>query len=100
MKIKTNNRARDLVTFYDIPEKMRADFDYLSDDEKIDARLVMYKGRAVDVHDTVAIGRNVAPHPQRAGWEKWDSYSDDSFFSGLLFRMIECDRVIVATYYA
>lgn len=46
MQIITNNHARPLQSFYDLPEKVQKDFDYLNRraDERFDLRFVQYKG--------------------------------------------------------
>ena len=41
----------------------------------------------------------IAPHPQREGWERFDGYASDSFFSGVLVKYVDSDRVIIATYF-
>jgi hypothetical protein len=105
MKIITNNHPRPLAWLAELPGKVRADFDYVGDD--FDARFVQYKGHWYDVHDTQAI-RTVPGAPM--GWAMvvaedspladWDSIVSETFFSGVLFRLVGDDQVIVGQYFA
>lgn len=108
MKITTNNRPRAMVTWHDIPVKMQEDFDYLDEDARYSERLVKYKGRYIDIFDTQGI-RVSGAHDNPMGWSmyvakddplsKWRAISSETFFSGVLFRLID-DGVIIGRYYA
>ena len=50
MKIITNRIPRPLLPLTDLPEKARADFDYI--DDSYDFRFVQYKGVWYDVSDS------------------------------------------------
>lgn len=105
MKIITNNHPRPLACLAELPAKVRADFDYVGDE--FDARFVQYKGVWYDVYDTQAI-RTVPGAPM--GWAmvvaedsplaSWDSVVSETFFSGVLFRLVGDDQVIVGSYFA
>lgn len=105
MKIITNNHPRPLACLAELPAKVRADFDYVGDD--FDRRFVQYKGVWYDVYDTQAI-RTVPGVPM--GWAMvvaedspladWDSIVSETFFSGVLFRLVGDDQVIVGSYFA
>jgi len=101
MTIKTNNVPRDVLFWYELTDAERAEFDYLdSEVAQSDASFFRYRGVVYDLGEFSRIDKTVAPHPQRQGWEAWDGYMSDSFFSGILIRYVEdCDRVIIATYY-
>ena len=101
MKIKTNNAPRDVLFWWDLTDAERVEFDYLdSDTAQADASFLRYRGNVYDLGEFMHISRTVAPHPQRQGWEDWDGYHSDSYFSGMLVRYVEdCERVIIATYY-
>ena len=96
MKITTNNIPRPLQCLLDLPEKARADFDYL--DDPYGARLVQYKGEWYDVWDSMRCPTmdSSAPRNPLSGW---DGYISDSFFSGVLFRFADDDRVVVGQYF-
>lgn len=96
MKIITNNIPRPLACFLDLPEKARADFDYLEDPHEY--RLVQYKGVWYDVWDSTTCTGAVATDDTRHLFSGWDGYISDSFFSGVLFKFADEDRVVCATY--
>jgi hypothetical protein len=94
MNITTNNIPRQLLPLTDLPAKVQADFDYLDDPHEY--RLVNYKGHWYDVYDSQCITREL-------GFEQfkgWDGIVSDSFFSGILFRLVGDDEVIVGRYAA
>lgn len=97
MKIITNRIPRPLVCLADLPEKARKDFDYLTEDHAYECRLVQYKGVWYDVYDSMRCPTmdSSAPRNPLSGW---DGYISDSFFSGVLFRFADDDRVVCATY--
>ena len=101
MKIKTNNVPRDVLHWWDLTDAERAEFDYLdSDDRQNFASFFRYRGVVYDLGELIRIDKTVAPHPQRQGWEDWDGYHSNSYFSGILVRYVDgWQRVIVATYY-
>ena len=51
MNITTNNVPREIVCFHDIPAKYQELFDYLSEDEKWDYRLFVYRGEYYDYYE-------------------------------------------------
>ena len=89
--IKTNRQWREPTCWLGLPAKVQADFDYLSEDEKIDERFVCYRGWWYDVYDTMRA-------PESLAILGWDSYSGDSYFSGVLFRLDNDGRVMCGTY--
>jgi hypothetical protein len=98
MQIRCNNQKRPVIYGFELTEKERAEFDYLDDIEN--AQFFRYKRAVYDLGEFMRIGPNIAPHPQRPGWEKFDGYSSDSFFSGVLVKF--CDDyefVIVGQYF-
>lgn len=97
MKIKCNNIARPIVYGFELSEKEKAEFDYLDDIEN--GQFFRYKGIVYDIDQFINIGRNIAPHPQREGWENFHGYQNDSLFSGVLIKFVGADQVIAATYY-
>jgi len=108
MKIISNNQKRELVSFFELPEKVQSDFDYVGDDDRYNYRFVNYKNAWYDVYDTqrISVDNN---HP--IGWamvvqkddplSKWDSIVSESYFSGVLFRFVDdFDSVIVGRYFS
>lgn len=94
MNITTNNRPRPLACLADLPAKVWADFDYVGDE--FDARFVQYKGYWYDVFDSQAITRELG-FDQFKGW---DGIVSETFFSGILFRLVGDDEVVVGRYCA
>lgn len=100
MTIKTNNQYRHTIDWDQLTDKERREFDYLETvGERMFAEFTRYKGQVYDVSEFMHINGCVAPHPQRQGWEQWDGYHSDSYFSGILIRRDQSGRVCLATYY-
>lgn len=108
MKITTNNQKRELISFFDLPEKVRSDFDYVANDDQNSCRFVKFKGSYYDTFDTQTI---TTANNQPTGWSmvvnhsdplaKWNSIISETFFSGVLFRFVDnFDCVIVGRYYS
>ena len=98
IQIKTNNVPRPLVPLCDLPKNVQADFDYVNEDD-YECRFVQYKGTWYDVYDTQTVG-TARGGSAVVGFDGWDSFLSDSFFSGVLFRFAdhEHDRVVCGTY--
>ena len=97
MKIKTNNHPRDILSWYDLTPAERKEFDYLEEGE---GSFFRYKNQVYDLGEFMRIDANIAPHPQREGWEKWQGYTSNSYFSGVLVRYTSgCEQVIVGHYF-
>jgi hypothetical protein len=95
MIITTNNRPRPLACLADLPAKTQLDFDYVENYD-LSYRFVQYKGHWYDVYDSQSVTRELG-FDQFKGW---DSIVSDSFFSGILFRLVGDDEVIVGRYCA
>lgn len=97
MNIITNRIPRPLLCLSDLPAKARKDFDYIECAHQ--PRLVRYKGEWYDVWDSMRCPGAEAPQASHHAFVGWDGYISDSFFSGVLFRFADEDRVIVGRYY-
>ena len=105
LTITTNNVPRKLLPFFELPDDVRKEFDYVSEGEYHEQRFAQFKGRYYDVFDTQGI--RVQVPGRRVGWDmcvsadsplaRWDAIISESFFSGVLFRFID-DRVVVGSY--
>lgn len=100
MHIRTNNKPRHTLDWYDLTPKERREFDYLdTDDKQQDATFVRYRRWVYDLHEFTRIAPPVAPHAQREGWERWHGYCSDSAFSGVLVRCVDnFESVVMGTY--
>jgi len=95
LTIITNYHWHDLLSVAELPKSKQSDFDYIESDERHSLRIVKYKGMYSDVSEFMRISE-YAPEP----FKKWQGYSSDSFFSGLLVRYDEdnYERVQIALY--
>ena len=93
MEIITNYQNRHFLYGDEIPETvLNSDFDYLSEDEKIDG-FMKYKGRYYHVSEFMVIDKN-APFPG-----DWHGYYSDSAFSGVLVSFSrDMETYQIATY--
>ena len=99
MHIRTNHQYRNTLDWCQLTTKEQREFDYLdTDDARSGAEFVRYKGWIYDAAEFMNIDKRIAPHPQRPGWEHWDGYHSDSFFSGILIKFDTDSRVRLATF--
>ena len=90
MKIITNNHWNTFLYGYELTEEQKLDFDYIDD---IDSEsFIKYRGIIYSIHDFMAIERSPFPG-------KWDGYSSDSFFSGVIIKLSDdTEQYKIATY--
>jgi|OM-RGC.v1.029205659 hypothetical protein len=105
LTIQTNHHEYTLYTWDELPPKARADFDYLTDNERMafEPRFVKYLGSWYDTHEFSVLPRHAGqPGLLDAATRGWHAYQSDSFFSGVLIRWPrpeeEPDVVQMATY--
>ena len=55
LKIKTDHKWRKLLYGYELPQNVRKDFDYLTDEEYEDRNFAKYRGRYYDVGEFMSI---------------------------------------------
>ena len=95
--IRTNGQFRDVVYWYELTEKERAEFDYLDSEARQEASFVRYRGWTYDLGEFMA----TRGMPEFSPLAKWDGYHSDSYFSGVLVRYgRDFERVLMATFYA
>jgi len=88
--IITNNQPRDIMYGFQLPKKYRKEFDYLTDEEYADQEFFVYKKQAYALSEFIFA----------AGYKDWDRACSDSFFSGVLIRVVnDGDSVLVGWYY-
>lgn len=98
MEIACNNKPRRFIYGYELSENERKEFDYLNHEELDSREFVRYKGHLYDTGEFMRVTSTVA-NCHREGWEKFDGYFSDSFFSGVLIKYIDSDNCTMATYY-
>jgi hypothetical protein len=97
LKIRTNHQARDVLRWWDLSEKERAEFDYIdTEDKQSEAEFGRYRGWVYDLHD-MERGWGQCAMPEQ--FKGWDNYRSDSYFSGILIRWRdEGEKVIFGTW--
>lgn len=100
MRIETNNVPRDIVDAWELSEKERKEFDYL-DWEKIEAgedsaSFFRYRGRTYDLGEFQTTG-TLSPV---SGFTGWHGYMADSFFSAIVVKYVDDERIVVGTAYS
>jgi hypothetical protein len=94
MKIITDHKYRNTLYGYELPERVRGDFDYLDSDEFESHSFVQYRGHYYDVGEFMRI-----PDTSPFALAGFDGYAADSYFSGVLIAFSEdCEQVKMATY--
>lgn len=91
LQIVTNNHINTFLYGYELPDKVKPDFNYLEDIDS--CNFIKYKNIYYDLSEFMRIENN----SDLAGW---DGYSSDSFFSGVLIKLIDSDTYKIATYYS
>ena len=95
VKVITNNVPRPIVYGYELTEKERKEFDYLSNDDLESNSFVRYKGWLYCLSDFLRINDT-----GQLFTDNWHGYNPDSFFSGTVLRYTDnsCEYVIMGTY--
>ena len=99
LTIKTNNVPRDYSYGMEFSGKERKEmlkqFDYLNEEEFNQQSFVNYKGYWYDLGEFMRVGDSELEKL------KWEGYSSDSFFSGVVVRYVEDDeQVVMGTYFS
>lgn len=91
--IRTNNVPRNLLDWSELTNKEQAEFDYIDEPEYATQRFFRYRGWAYDVQEFMSTH-------DMGTLKGWDGYSSDSYFSGVLIKLVcDCEQVIVGSYY-
>jgi hypothetical protein len=100
--IKTDNKWRNILTGYELPEKVWKDFDYLKYEEFKEHSFIRYKGEYYDLGEFMHIDKKTfgigeAPRP----FMKWDGYMNDTYFSGIVIKISsDGERYKVGRFYS
>lgn len=109
MKIRTNNKPRELFSGWELDEKTRKHFDYIAQPHDIEAwidchnRFFRFNNAWYDVQEFCRIEKTrtnpftmVTDNPELLSWH---GYQSDSYFSGLLIRFNnDFSSVVVGSY--
>ncbi len=100
--IITNNHWNNFLYGYELPEKVKNDFDWIDIDEIEGHSFIKYRNcyyslsDFMSFHNTVHYGQ--APVKGDFGYG-WDGYKGDSFFSGVIIKVSDCgDMYKIGTY--
>lgn len=89
VSIRTNHQWRDILTWWDLTDKERAEFDYLEDGE---GEFVRYRGHVHYMGNFMRID-------DQANMPGWHGAEGDSYFSGTLVRLSDDgERCVMGTY--
>ena len=92
LTIITNHVPRNMKYGYEMPEKIKSDFDYIDKDDFDTHDFFVYRGRWYDPSEFMRCDGNDA-------LKGWDGYSSDSYFSGILIKYTsDMEQVIVGMY--
>lgn len=101
LTIKTNHQPRELKYIFDFTEaeqkEIRNQYDWMnSGDLECNFGFFKYRGMYHHLQDFLKCSDT-----QNDELRKWDGYSNDSYFSGLVIKLCEDNEsVIVGTYYS
>lgn len=94
LTIRTNYRPRLLIDDYQLTPKEREEFDYLDwgaiEAGTASATFFRYKGQLYNLGEFMCC----------SGLEGWDGQMADSYFSGLVVKIVDDERIIVGQYFS
>lgn len=94
IEIITNNVPRPLLDWVNLTEKEQQEVEELLPSDMLDNIYFRYKKQVYPLSEILSVGRN----PSLA---KWDGYSPDTYFSGIVTKLVpEEDSIIVGRYYS
>lgn len=96
-EIRTNRQPRELISWSDLTDKERAEFDYIEYPEQYTGmEFFRYKGRAYYLGDFMHLDKK-----STLFGEYWHGYSSSTAFSGTLVHLDDTDEsVIVGQYFS
>jgi hypothetical protein len=116
MNIKTNNNQRDLISYFELPEMVRPEFDYMAgrEDEQYSNRFFKFRGSFYDAYEFQRVQIMGEDHHAQgfaiateSGSElsRWDGAQADSHFSGVVIKWgrdwageLDTECVVVGTW--
>ena len=100
LEIISNHHRRSLLYWADLSNAEREEFDWMDDETAHTADFFRYKGWVYYTGDFMRINGH-----DDAEFSKWDGYSSDTFFSGVLVKWpveewgdIDTESIIVGWY--
>ena len=98
LTVKTNNVPRDLISTFELStakySELRKEFDYLDDQDFDYAMFFEYRGQVYALADFMRTEGDILH-------EGWQGILNETFFSGIVVKIIEsCERIVVGRYCA
>lgn len=97
IRVITNNVPRYIIEDYELSPEERSGFDYLDwpaiDEGRDSASFVRYKGQLYDLNTFMRGFGIIEELPDHLA--RWDGYHAESFFSAVVVRLVDDERVIV-----
>jgi len=88
MELKCNYHPRPLVSFDQLPDKAKSDFDYVTGEDQFSPRFVEYRGAWYDTSEV-----SIASDEVKA--LGFDGMMPDSFFSATVYRFFDKDGNLI-----
>jgi|SRR5690554_1887619 len=99
MNIVTNNAPRQLINGFELSDKERLEFDYLSEDELQESLFFKYNGEIHDLNEFMRITDTMVLHDNKL--KEWHAYMAYSYFSGVLIRYDESmEEIVVGQFFS
>ena len=86
MKVISNYHWNNLVYGYELTDKEKSEFDYISDEDIDSHNFIRYRGNVIDPSEFMATPNNEPARQELNELSTWHGYQSDSFFSGLVIR--------------
>ena len=98
LTVKTNNKPRDLISAFELDtakyNKLRKEFDYLTDQDFDSAMFFQYRDQIYSLADFIRTEGELLARG-------WQGISTDTYFSGVVVKIVEsCERVVVGRVYS
>lgn len=85
MRIVTNNQPRPIISWYELTENEKKEFDYLTDESASYSSFFRYKGWVFTLSDFI----------RDDSTDGWHGHSAQSAWDAVLVKIVDCESVIV-----
>jgi hypothetical protein len=93
VEITTNNHPRQSLSWFELSDSERDQYDWMSDEDCLNASFYRYAGAVYSDADFMTAH-------EIPDFEGWHGYLNDTYFSGVLIRFDDYDSVVMGRYYA
>lgn len=91
VKIATDHKWKQFKHGYELPKKVRKEFDYMSEEDYIsNCEFFEYHKTWYNTWDFQVVTKVMKE--SNPIWNNWDGYSSDSFFSGIVIKFNKEDN--------